>query len=158
MLRNDKNIQLLTMDVGGWDTHINQGNTKGGRLTGLLAHMGEGVAALVQNLGDRYRSTTILVMSEFGRTVAQNGNGGTDHGHGNVAWLIGGDVRGGKVYGRWPGLAQNNLYEGRDLAVTTDFRSVIGATVGGHFGLSDGDVARVIAGYQRDPSLNGIIG
>jgi len=158
MLRNDKNIQLLSMDVGGWDTHVGQGNAKAGRLTGLLQHMGDGIAALVQGLGDRYNSTTILVMSEFGRTVAQNGSNGTDHGHGNVAWVMGGNVKGGKVYSRWPGLNPNNLYEGRDLAVTTDFRSVIGATLSGHFGLDDASIARVIAGYQPDTGLNGIIG
>jgi uncharacterized protein (DUF1501 family) len=96
-------------------------------------------------------------MSEFGRTVAENGNAGTDHGHGNVAWLMGGGVRGGKVWSRWPGLDESQLYEQRDLAVTTDFRSIIGAVLAGHFGMEDQRVGAVIPGYARDYGLNGII-
>jgi len=97
-------------------------------------------------------------MSEFGRTVKQNGNNGTDHGHGNVAWVMGGAVRGGKVYTRWPGLAQNQLWQGRDLAVTTDFRSTIGAVIAGQFGTPDSTLQQIIPNYVRDPMLNGIVG
>lgn len=157
MIKHDPNIQLVFMDVGGWDTHVNQGNAKG-QLAGRLEKLGQGITTLAENLGEQYNNTVILVMSEFGRTVAQNGNGGTDHGHGNVAWLAGGGVRGGRVYSRWPGLNQNQLWEGRDLAVTTDFRSIIGTVVAGHFGLDDTDMKRVIPGYVPDYGLNGIIG
>jgi uncharacterized protein (DUF1501 family) len=157
MINRDPSIQLVFMDVGGWDTHVNQGNAKG-QLANKLGKLGEALAALTTGLGDQYRNTTILIMSEFGRTVAQNGNNGTDHGHGNVAWLMGGDVKGGKVYTRWPGLNPNQLWEGRDLAVTTDFRSVIGTTVAGTFGLGNDALSKVIAGYKPDTGLQGIVG
>jgi len=157
MIRNDPKIQLVFMDVGGWDTHIGQGNVKG-QLANRLQRLGEGLAALAQGLGEEYRNTTVLVMSEFGRTVAQNGNNGTDHGHGNVAWVMGGGVQGGKVYGRWPGLNPNQLWEGRDLAVTTDFRSVIGAVVAGQFGVDDNALRQIIPDYKSDEGLRGIVG
>jgi uncharacterized protein (DUF1501 family) len=156
MIAHDPNIELVFMDVGGWDTHVGQGNAKG-QLSNRLQKLGEGIAAMAQALGPEYNNTTILIMSEFGRTVAQNGNNGTDHGHGNVAWLMGGGVRGGKVYSRWPGLNQNQLWEGRDLAVTTDFRSIIGSTLSGHFGLADADLRRIIPDYKPDMGLKGII-
>ena len=157
MIHHDPSVQLVFMDVGGWDTHVNQGNAKG-QLANRLERLGEGLATLAQDLGDEYSNTVILVMSEFGRTVAQNGNGGTDHGHGNVAWIMGGAVNGGKVYSRWPGLEPNQLWEGRDLAVTTDFRSVIGTLVGGHFGLDTDAMKRVIPEYVPDYGLSSIIG
>ena len=97
-------------------------------------------------------------MSEFGRTVAQNGNNGTDHGHGNVAWVMGGHVQGGKVYGRWPGLSPNQLWQGRDLAVTTDFRAVIGSVVGGQFGLDETTLRQIIPDYKADNGLRNLIG
>jgi uncharacterized protein (DUF1501 family) len=157
MIRRDPRIQLVFMDVGGWDTHVSQGNGKGGQLANRLDKLGQGLAAMAQNLGDEYRNTAILVMSEFGRTVAQNGNAGTDHGHGNVAWLMGGSVSGGKVYSRWPGLNPNQLWEGRDLAVTTDFRSVIGAVIAGQFGVDDERMAQIIPDYRADRNLQGLI-
>ena len=156
VIRQDPSLQLLFMDVGGWDTHVNQGNAKG-QLANRLQRLGEGLAALAQGLGPEYANTAVLVMSEFGRTVAQNGNSGTDHGHGNVAMLLGGAVRGGKVYGNWPGLGSNQLWEGRDLAVTTDFRSIIGAAVGGQFGLDPVDLRRLIPGYQAAAGLQNLI-
>ncbi len=156
MIHRDPSIQLVFMDVGGWDTHVGQGNAKG-QLANKLERLGEGLATLAQSLGDQYKNTVIMVMSEFGRTVAQNGNNGTDHGHGNVTWLMGGGVQGGKVYSRWPGLNPNNLWEERDLAVTTDFRSIIGTVMNRHFGLDDNTIRRVIADYQPDNGLNGII-
>jgi uncharacterized protein (DUF1501 family) len=157
MIRHDPNVQLVFMDVGGWDMHVGQGNAKG-QLANRLQRLGEGLAALTERLGNEYRNTAILIMSEFGRTVRQNGNNGTDHGHGNVAWLMGGGVRGGKVYSRWPGLNPNQLWEGRDLAVTTDFRSVIGAALAGQFGLHEDILQKVIPNYTVDPLLNGIVG
>jgi uncharacterized protein (DUF1501 family) len=157
MVHKDRSIQLVFMDVGGWDTHVNQGNAKG-QLANRLEKLGQGLATLAQGLGDAYRDTTIMVMSEFGRTVAQNGNGGTDHGHGNVAWLLGGGVKGGKVYSRWPGLNPDKLWQQRDLAVTTDFRSILGAALAGNFGLDVKALRSIIPNYQPDNSLNGIIG
>jgi uncharacterized protein (DUF1501 family) len=157
VIRRDPNVQLMFLDVGGWDTHVGQGNAKG-QLANRLQRLGEGLAALAQGLGSEYQNTAILVMSEFGRTVAQNGNGGTDHGHGNVAWLMGGAVRGGRVYSRWPGLNPNQLWEGRDLAVTTDFRSVIGAVAAGQFDLSPAALSRIIPNYSPDMALQGIVG
>ena len=157
MIRRDPNIELVFMDVGGWDTHVGQGNAKG-QLSTRLEKLGQGLAALTEGLGPEYQNTTILIMSEFGRTVAQNGNNGTDHGHGNVAWLMGGAVKGGKVYSRWPGLNPNQLWQNRDLAVTTDFRSIIGATVAGHFDASDASIRAVIPNYTADSGLKGIIG
>ena len=157
MIRRDPSIQLAFMDVGGWDTHVGQGNAKG-QLANRLEKLGDGLSALAQGLGTEYTNTAILVMSEFGRTVAENGNKGTDHGHGNVAWLMGGTVKGGKVYGRWPGLSSHQLWEGRDLAVTTDFRSIIAATIAGHFGLDGSALQQIIPNCPYDPSLNDMIG
>jgi uncharacterized protein (DUF1501 family) len=155
MIRQDSTIQSLFMDVGGWDTHVQQGNNKG-QLANKLEKFGDGIAALAQGLGPAYRNTVVLIVSEFGRTVAQNGNAGTDHGHGNVAWLLGGAVRGG-VWSRWPGLNPNQLYEGRDLAVTTDFRAIVGAVVGQQFELHDQQLAAFIPDYRHDKGLDNLI-
>ena len=115
-----------------------------GQLPNRLKALGETLATFAQALGPTYSDTVILVMSEFGRTVHENGNTGTDHGHGNVMWVMGGSVKGGKVYGQWPGLSGNELYEGRDLAVTTDFREVIAAVLESQFGLSSTQLNKVI--------------
>jgi uncharacterized protein (DUF1501 family) len=127
LMARDPRIQVSFLAVGGWDTHINQGASQG-QLARNLEQLGKGLIALQTGLGAAYQQTTIVVMSEFGRTVKENGNGGTDHGHGNVLWLLGGNIRGGKVYGKWPGLEPDQRDRGRDLAVTTDFRDVL-ATV-----------------------------
>ena len=156
LIRNDPNVEIVFMDIGGWDTHVNQGSSDG-MLAKKLNNLGTGLATLAQGLGAAYQNTAILVMSEFGRTVAQNGNGGTDHGHGNVAWLMGGNVRGGKVYGRWPGVAPNQLYEGRDLQVTTDFRSIIGAVASKQFNLTDAAITEFMPEYRADSNLQGIL-
>ena len=142
LLRQDPRVQLVFLALGGWDTHVNQGAAHG-QLANHLQPLGEGLAALTQGLGPVYQDTTILVISEFGRTMRENGNGGTDHGHGNVMWVLGGKVAGGKVYGEWPGLGDENLYEGRDLAITTDFRQVIGAILERHLRLSDNHLHHV---------------
>ena len=134
LLRQDPGIQLVFLDLGGWDTHVNQGSTQG-QLANHLKQLGDGLASLAAGLGPVLDETVILVMSEFGRTVHENGNGGTDHGHGNAMWVLGGAVKGGEIYGDWPGLSANNLYEGRDLPVTTDFRHVVSSVLTGHFGL-----------------------
>ncbi len=146
LMVKDPRIELGFMALGGWDTHINQGSSKG-QLARNLQQLGQGLASLVQGLGSVYANTTILVMSEFGRTVKENGNGGTDHGHGNVMWVLGGKVRGGKVYGEFPGLGSQQLNEGRDLAITTDFRDVISGVLEGHLNLSDAKLNRVFPNY-----------
>lgn len=152
LLARDPGIRLAFLAVGGWDTHVNQGGATG-PLANHLRPLGDGLAALARLLGPGFADTTIVVMSEFGRTVNENGNGGTDHGHGNVLWLLGGGVHGGKVYGTWPGLAPEALYEGRDLAATTDFREALAAVLTGHLGLSSSDLTTVFPGYRVDNKL-----
>lgn len=146
VMRNDPRVQMAFLALGGWDTHSAQGTVKG-RLAQRLEPLGRGLAELAQGLGPVWQDTVVLVMSEFGRTVRQNGTGGTDHGHGNVMMLAGGRVHGGKVHGEWPGLESRALYEGRDLAITTDFRDVIAATMAQHLRLPDNAMSRVLPGY-----------
>jgi uncharacterized protein (DUF1501 family) len=124
LMQRDARVRLAFVPVGGWDTHVNQGSGKG-QLANRLVLLGEALGALIKGLGNRFQETTIVVMSEFGRTVRQNGNNGTDHGHGIVMWAFGAGVQAGKVHSTWPGLENSALNEGRDLAVTTDFRQVI---------------------------------
>ena len=143
LMRRDHRVQLGFMAVGGWDTHANQGAGQG-QLATRLGQLGQGLTAMAQQLGPVFEQTTIVVMSEFGRTVKQNGNGGTDHGHGNVMWLLGGPVAGGVVAGQWPGLGLASLYEGRDLAVTTDFRQVLADVMAQHLRLSPRQIAQVL--------------
>ena len=126
-------LEVAFTDIGGWDTHANQGNSRG-QLANLLEQFSSGIAALYQDLGQRMDDVVILTMSEFGRTVRENGNRGTDHGHANAMFVMGNSVRGGKVYGRWPGLKNDQLYEERDLALTTDFRDVFGEIATRHLG------------------------
>lgn len=160
LIRKDPNIEIMFMDIGGWDTHVNQGGATGS-LANKLNDLGLGLAAFARGLGEAYTSTTILVMSEFGRTARQNGNGGTDHGHGNVAMVLGGSVHGGAVYGQWPGLANAQLYEGRDLAITTDIRAVIHRVIQGTFGaragLSDTSIASILPGVNASPFLGSLM-
>lgn len=136
LMRGDPRLRVAFMSVGGWDTHANQGGSRG-QLANRLQPLGEGLAKLAQGLGPDLADTVIVVLSEFGRTARQNGNGGTDHGHGNVIWLLGGSVAGGTVHGRWPGLAAGALHEGRDLSVTTDFRDVLATVAEHHLKLPD---------------------
>ena len=132
----DVGLEVAFADLGGWDTHVNQGAAQG-QLATRLDDFGRSIAALVTDLGDRMADTVVLTMSEFGRAVNENGNRGTDHGHGNAMMVIGGGVRGGRVYGKWPGLAREQRYDARDLAVTTDFRDVFAEIVVRHLGLAD---------------------
>ena len=118
-----------------------------------LKPLGMGLAALVQELGSAYSDTVIVVMSEFGRTVVENGNGGTDHGHGNAIWVLGDKVKGGKIYGEWPGLSESALYQGRDLAVTTDFRSAIASVLTQHLQLSKSNLDLIFPGYSANNLL-----
>jgi uncharacterized protein (DUF1501 family) len=144
-------MQVAFLDLGGWDTHVNQG-TGTGQLANHLLPLGQGLADLVSGLGPACKDTIIVVQSEFGRTARENGNGGTDHGHGNVMFLLGGSVPGGKVWGRWNGLSANALHEGRDLTTTTDFRSVLAAVVNEHMGIDANMRANIFPGFQ--PSGN----
>ena len=154
MVKADVGLEVAFAEAGGWDTHVNQGGSTG-QLGARLDDFGRGIAALVRDLGDRMADIVVLTMSEFGRAVAENGNRGTDHGHGNAMFVIGGDnVRGGKVYGRWPGLGREQRYDGRDLAVTTDFRAVFAEVVRGHLGVSD--TAAIFPGF-KDGARLGII-
>lgn len=136
LMRNDPKIQLAFVALGGWDTHASQGGATG-QLANRLAPLAQGLAVLAQRLGPLFNDTTIVVMSEFGRTARENGNGGTDHGHGNVMWVLGGGVTGGKVLGEWAGVADAALHENRDLPVTTDFRSVLAQIAEKHLRLGD---------------------
>jgi uncharacterized protein (DUF1501 family) len=152
----DVGLEVAFAEVGGWDTHVNQGGAQG-QLATRLDDFARSIAALVADLGDLMEETVVLTMSEFGRTIAENGNRGTDHGHGNVILVIGGGVRGGRVYGRWPGLRAEQRHEGRDLAVTTDFRDVFGEIVTRHFGLAD--ARPIFPGFDVNPArFPGVIG
>jgi uncharacterized protein (DUF1501 family) len=152
LMARDRRIQLGFLAVGGWDTHVNQGATRGQLATRLQA-LARGLETLQKDLGKVYNDTTILVMSEFGRTVNENGNGGTDHGHGNLLWVMGGQVRGGSIHGNWRGLAANQLHEGRDLPVTTDFRDVVGSVLQGHLGLDRTQLSQVFPNYRPSKTL-----
>jgi uncharacterized protein (DUF1501 family) len=149
LMRRDANVQVAFMALGGWDTHVNQGGATG-QLAGRLRPLGQGLAALAAGLGPAFDDTTVVVVSEFGRTLRQNGTGGTDHGHGNVMWVLGGGVAGGKVHGRWPGLDESALYEGRDLAVTTDFRTVLAGVCQYQLGLPDARLDEVFPGFRGE--------
>ena len=150
LMRRDPNVQIAFLALGGWDTHVNQGGAKG-QLANRLQPLGQGLAELATRLGPVFDDTTILVISEFGRTVRQNGTGGTDHGHGNVMWALGGNIAGGKVYGRWPGIDASSLNEGRDLAVTTDFRQVLAGVCAHNLGLPDRKLVDVFPGFNNAP-------
>jgi uncharacterized protein (DUF1501 family) len=143
-------LEVAFADVGGWDTHVNQGAAQG-QLAQRLGDFSQSIAALVTDLGDRMEDVVILTMSEFGRTVRQNGTGGTDHGHAGAMFVIGGTLRSTqRVLGRWPGLAREQLNEGRDLALTTDFRTVFSEITVKHLGASALD--RVFPGFTTSTS------
>jgi uncharacterized protein (DUF1501 family) len=149
-------LEVAFTDIGGWDTHVNQGSARG-QLAFRLTEFGQGIAALYTDLGARMDDVVILTMSEFGRTARENGNRGTDHGHANAMFVVGGSVRGGKVLGDWPGLDTDKLYEGRDLALTTDFRDVFGEVAAKHLG--NADLSRVFPGYAGGTSkFRGVLG
>jgi uncharacterized protein (DUF1501 family) len=133
LIKANLGVEVAFADIGGWDHHVNEGSVQG-QIANLTREFSQAIAAFWTDLGDLGENTVIVTMSEFGRTARENGNRGTDHGHANVMFVLGGPVRGGKVYGRWPGLQQEHLYEGRDLAVTTDFRQVLSEAVYGHLG------------------------
>jgi len=127
LMKANLGVEAAFTDIGGWDTHQNQGGANG-QLANRLTEFSTAIAAFWRDMGDDAENVTLVTMSEFGRTARQNGTGGTDHGHANVMFVLGGAVKGGKVYGKWPGVENEQLNEGRDLAVTTDFRTVLGET------------------------------
>ena len=150
LIKSDVGLEVAFTDVGGWDTHAGEGGTTG-QLGNRLRSYGEAIAAFARDLGSRMADVTLVTMSEFGRTVRENGNRGTDHGHANVMLLLGGGVKGGKVYGKWPGLDASHLYENRDLAVTTDFRDVFAEILGQRMGIRElGPVFPVYALAARE--------
>lgn len=142
LIKSDVGLELAFADMGGWDTHVNQEVLFGN----LARDLGEALGAFYQDLGTGMERVTVVTMSEFGRTVRENGTRGTDHGHANVMFAFGAGVRGGKVYGEWPGLEREQLFEGRDLRVTTDFREVLGAAVLAQDPRAD--LGRVFPGYR----------
>jgi uncharacterized protein (DUF1501 family) len=131
LIKADVGLEVAFTDVGGWDTHVNETGPQPhtGQLANLLRDFGDTLAAFAQDLGDRMADVTVVSMSEFGRTAKENGDRGTDHGHANVMLVLGGAVKGGHVYGEWPGMEREQLHEGRDLMVTTDFRTVLSELV-----------------------------
>ena len=156
LIKSDVGLEVAFTDLGGWDTHVNQGNSQG-QLANRLQDFANGIAAVATDLGQKMDDVVILTMSEFGRTVRENGNRGTDHGHANAMLILGGGVKGGKVYGEWPGLKNDRLYEGRDLALTTDFRDVFGEVASRHLGTRN--LQTLFPGYALNQSkFRGFIG
>ena len=150
LIKADVGLEVAFAESGNWDHHVNEGAAVG-LLANRLDDFARGITALVRDLGDRMADVVIMTMSEFGRAVTENGNRGTDHGHGNAMMVLGGNVRGGKVYGRWPGLAPEQRYQGRDLAVTTDFRAVFAEVVKAHMGLQN--TQPVFPGFKMPDGL-----
>ncbi len=151
LIKADVGVEMAFADVGGWDHHVNEVGARAsqGQLASRLAEFGQTLAAFWTDLADRRGDVAVVTMSEFGRTARENGDRGTDHGHANCMFVMGGGVRGGKVYGKWPGLEQEQLYEARDLALTTDFRDILGELVRGQLG--NRDLSRVFPGYIPQP-------
>jgi uncharacterized protein (DUF1501 family) len=130
LIKADVGVEVAFAEVGGWDHHVNEP----AQLSNLLREYGQALSVFWRDMGDRMDDVVLVTMSEFGRTAHENGNRGTDHGHANCMFVMGGPVAGGKVYGRWPGLQREQLYENRDLALTSDFRDVLGELVARHLG------------------------
>jgi uncharacterized protein (DUF1501 family) len=151
LIKADVGVEVAFADIGGWDHHVNEVGARAsqGQLANLLRQFGGALAAFWQDLGDRMADVTVVTMSEFGRTPHENGSRGTDHGHANVMFAMCGGVRGGRIYGEWPGLEKEQLYEGRDLDLTTDFRDVLGELVSTHLG--NRDLKTVFPGYAGGP-------
>lgn len=156
LIKADLGVEIAFVDIGGWDTHAAQGGVEG-TLPGRLAQYAQAIAAFRRDLGDRMADVVILTMSEFGRTARENGNAGTDHGKGNVMFVLGGGVKGGKVYGEWPGLEREVLNEDRDLAMTTDFRDVFAEVLVSHMECENPN--EVFPGFTADRRrFRGVLG
>ena len=148
LIKSDVGLEIAFADCSGWDTHVNQGSSEG-QLSARLRELGLALAAFTRDLGDRMRDVVVLTMSEFGRTIRENGNSGTDHGHATAMLVMGGPVNGGQMLGRWPGLDLDKRFEGRDVAVTTDFRDLFGEILARHLGAAD--LSPVFPGYAPGP-------
>jgi uncharacterized protein (DUF1501 family) len=135
------------IDVGGWDTHVNQGGALG-YLASRLDELGHGLAAFAQEMSGQWRDTTVVVISEFGRTFRQNGNRGTDHGHGTVFWILGGGVRGGRIAGEQVRVEQSTLFQNRDYPVLNEYRSVLAGLFSRQYGMSSAQLDKVFAGVK----------
>ncbi len=149
LIKSDIGLEVAFTDIGGWDTHANQGSSQG-QLAIRLTELSQGISAIYADLKDRADDVVVVTMTEFGRTAKENGNRGTDHGHASVMFALGGSVKGGKVYGKWPGLKGSQLYESRDLAITTDFRDVFAELAKNHLGATN--LNTIFPGYQVNPN------
>jgi uncharacterized protein (DUF1501 family) len=149
LIKADVGVEVAFTEVGGWDHHAAEGGVQG-QLANRLREFGAALAAFHRDLGDRMRDVVVVSLTEFGRTVRENGNRGTDHGHASVSFVMGGEVRGKKVHGPWPGLSEGKLHEGRDLAITTDFRDVLSEVLVRHLGARD--MASVFPRHAADAS------
>ena len=147
LIKADTGVEAAFAEIGGWDHHQNEPQ----QMFNVLRQFGGALGAFCTDMGDRMEDIVLVTMSEFGRTAHENGNNGTDHGHGDVMFVLGGPVQGGRIYGKWPGLEKEQLYEDRDLAVTTDFRAVLGELVAGHLGTKD--LSQVFPGFQAPDPL-----
>jgi uncharacterized protein (DUF1501 family) len=150
LVKSDLGLEVAFTELGNWDHHINEGSTTG-QIANRLDDFANGIAAFARDMGDGLADVVLVTMSEFGRAVQENGNRGTDHGHGNAMLILGGPVKGGKVYGKWPGLRKEQRWEGRDLAITTDFRDVFAEVVTGHLGARD--ISKIFPGYAYKPQV-----
>jgi uncharacterized protein (DUF1501 family) len=155
IIKADLGLEVAFAELGNWDHHANEGSSTG-LIANRLDEFASSLGAFYRDLGDRMADVVVVTMSEFGRTVKENGNRGTDHGHGNAMLVMGGAVKGGKVYGKWPGLEREQLYQGRDLAITTDFRDVFAECVTGHLGARD--ISRIFPGFTYGQKLGFIRG
>jgi uncharacterized protein (DUF1501 family) len=151
LIKANVGVEVAFADIGGWDHHVNEvgATASQGQLANLLTEFGQTLSAFYQDLGDRMGDVVVVTMSEFGRTAHENGNRGTDHGHANCMFVLGGDIKGGQVYGQWPGLDKSQLYESRDLNLTTDFRAVLGELVSNHLG--NRNLRNVFPNYDGTP-------
>ncbi|MGL5827330.1 MAG: DUF1501 domain-containing protein [Nocardioides sp.] len=136
LIKANVGLTVASVDYGDWDMHVGQGRAGGGWIEDQLTSFSDSLAAFAEDLGPDLDRVTLLTLTEFGRRVEENGSGGTDHGYGSVSFVLGGGVNGGKVYGRWPGLAPDELIDG-DLAVTTDYREVVGEVLTRRLGVTD---------------------
>jgi uncharacterized protein (DUF1501 family) len=147
LIKAGAGVEAAFDEIGGWDHHQNEPN----QLSNQSRQFAYALSAFTSDMGDKMEDIVIVTMSEFGRTARENGDSGTDHGHGSVMFVVGGAVKGGNVYGKWPGLEQEQLYEGRDLAVTTDFRAVLSELLAGHLGTTN--MAEVFPGFKGGEKL-----
>jgi uncharacterized protein (DUF1501 family) len=147
LIRADLGLSIAVTEMGGWDTHVNQGSASG-QLSKRFEELSGALTSFIEDLGENFKQTVIVTCTEFGRTVKENGNKGTDHGHGSVAMILGARVNGGKLYGQWKELKPENLYEERDIHVTTDFRAVMGTILDKHLGIKD--LATIFPGFKSN--------